>query len=111
MSERITNANIEQAVDLLRRAMRNASIQRTVKPWAGRGDGDDTEFTLTADNVSWQKGSPTYGNAWRIYYVAPSGRRYEMDWSDCLGWSAREALARIQSITAGIDAAVRAARA
>lgn len=99
--ERITERDVNNALQNLKRAMHEAGISRTV---TNMGE----TATLTADDVRIEAGSPTYGRTWRIYYVGPFGAHYDMDWSSYLGWTGREALTTVHALTSGIRAAVRA---
>ena len=109
MTRRITKADLQHQLNFLRSAMRDAGIQITLREHGDDRYGPAHDVVLDADTVQIQTGSPTYGRAYRIFYVHPeTGGHYSMDWNDYLGTTAREAYGTLMALRQGILAATRA---
>ncbi len=89
-------------------AVRDAGITHTISladagPWDTR-----TEVTFTADDLRMQKGSPTYGHAFRLYYLSPIGGGHFEPYMEYLGWTKEEAYRSLVSATGSIRATLAA---
>lgn len=93
MSERVTIADVRRALERIR---------------------PDVLACLPAGaTLALQQGSPTYGAAWRLYWV-PAGEtgRHSLPGlsSGYLGWSAREAVLTLDAIGVGLAMRERASK-
>jgi hypothetical protein len=106
--------DVRQAFEALRTAVAAAGITQAVRFEnynAPQGTPERYgEVTLTAENLRMQEGSPTYGRAFRLYFVGPHGAHYNTTpFSEYLGWTRAEAEDKLRGIAQGIYAAREAA--
>jgi hypothetical protein len=98
-----TAKDVREAFAALVNASRAIGFSHTVTVYENDRRED---VTLTADDLRLQEGSPTYGQAFRLYLLGPYGAHYTPgELPEYLGWTRAEAERTLRGLTAGINTA------